>query len=81
MKKLQLYYNQLTGEHFLAQIDRSVYEFTAMLCAKKCVGVSPHSACSVNSPCDASRLRSRCTGQDAFRTLMKQTVPACKVYL
>ena len=29
MTHLRLYENQLTGEHFLAQIDRSVYESTA----------------------------------------------------
>ena len=28
MTHLRLYENQLTGEHFLAQIDRSVYEYT-----------------------------------------------------
>ena len=29
MKELHLYNNQLTGKHFFAQIDRSVYESTA----------------------------------------------------
>jgi hypothetical protein len=29
MTQLWLYSNQLTGEHFFAQIDRSVYESTA----------------------------------------------------
>jgi hypothetical protein len=43
MKELYLFNNQLTGEHFFAQFDRSVYEFTVMLCTNKCVGVNPHS--------------------------------------
>ena len=83
MTHLSLYENELTGEHFLAQTDRSVYESTVVLCAKKCVGGNPQCMCV---QCEltiryASRLRSRCTGQAAFKTFMKQTVPGCDVYL
>ena len=83
MTQLLLQYNKVTGEHFLAQIDRSVYESTVVLCAKKCVGGNPQCMCV---QCEltirhASRLRSRCTGQAAFKTFMKQTVLGCGVYL
>ena len=86
MSELNLRVNKLTGTHFCAHSSQLVHEYTILqpseffyagvLCAKKRVG-----ACTVRSVAHrALRLRLRRTGQDAFKTFMKQKVP-CSVYL
>ena len=71
MKMLYLHANQLTGERFFAQIDPSGYEYTSFV--------------RKNALCVRAwelTLRHSCrTGQAAFRTLMKQMVPSCKLDL
>ncbi len=55
-----------------------------VLCAKKRVGINLHSAvcaCSATPRAHALRLRLRRTGQSAFKAFMKQTVPACSLWL
>ena len=71
MKNLILHSNGLTGTHFCAQIARRVYEYTSFV--------------RKNALCVRAwdlTLRHSCrTGQAAFRTLMKQMVPSCKLGL
>ena len=71
MTTLRLDFNQLTGKHFFVQIDRSVYEYTSFV---------RKNACCVRAW--ELTLRHSCrTGQAAFRTLMKQMVPSCRLDL
>jgi hypothetical protein len=71
MEYLRLQENGLTGKHFGAQIARRVYEYTSFV-RKNALFVRAWEL----------TLRHSCrTGQAAFRTLMKQMVPSCKLGL
>ena len=39
MTDLYVHANQLTGKHFFAQIDRSVFEFTTTSAVRACKGL------------------------------------------
>ena len=85
MKVLFLGNNQLTGTSTLCSSCPVWYTSLPSCFVRKNALVSTRTACMCVQ-CEltmrhASRLRSRCTGQDAFKTFMKQTVPACSVIL
>ncbi len=85
MDELDLSYNKLTGTCVLCSRCPAWYTSLPSCFVRKNALVSTRAACMCVH-CEltirhASRLRSRCTGQDAFKTFMKQTVPACRLDL
>ena len=85
MDNFALNSNGLTGKHFCALKLRDGYTSLPSCFVRKNALVSTRTACMCVSReltmRHALRLRSRCTGQDAFKTFMKQTLPACYVSL
>ncbi len=67
MKELHLYNNQLTGEHFFAQFDRSVYEHTAILKRPSfCAGTIPTELGLCTAMYDLNLDNNQLTGKNLF---------------